>query len=66
LHALADVGVVTLERTRGTSGRPATIVRITDDGRTRFLSYIDELESVVRAVQERAQPSVAPRLAQQA
>jgi predicted ArsR family transcriptional regulator len=49
LHALAEEGVVTLERTRG-DGRPTTIVRITSDGRDRFLAYIDELESVVRAV----------------
>ena len=58
LHALAEVGVVTLERTTG-SGRPTTMVRITADGKTRFLAYVDELESVVRAVQESAaqQPS---------
>ena len=49
LHALAEEGVVTLERTRG-DGRPTTTVRITSDGRDRFLAYIDELESVVRAV----------------
>ena len=49
LHALAEDGVVTLERTRG-DGRPTTTVRITPDGRDRFLAYIDELESVVRAV----------------
>lgn len=60
LHALAEVGIVTLERVRG-NGRPATIVRITPDGRTRFLAYIDELESVVRAVQERASDGTAPR-----
>jgi predicted ArsR family transcriptional regulator len=35
-------------------GRPATIVRITADGRTRFLAYIDELESVVRDVHQRS------------
>jgi|SRR5271166_1870222 len=49
LHALAETGVVTLERTRG-AGRPTTTVRITEDGKARFLAYIDELESVVRAV----------------
>jgi predicted ArsR family transcriptional regulator len=53
LHALAEVGIVTLERLRG-NGRPATIVRITPAGRTRFLAYIDELETVVRAVHDRA------------
>jgi predicted ArsR family transcriptional regulator len=49
LHALAETGVVTLERTRG-NGRPSTLVRITEPGKARFLAYIDELEAVVRAV----------------
>jgi predicted ArsR family transcriptional regulator len=53
LHALAEVGVVTTERVRG-RGRPTTLVRITADGRKRFLAYIDELESVVRDVHQRA------------
>jgi predicted ArsR family transcriptional regulator len=53
LHALAEVAVVTTERVLG-HGRPATLVRITDDGRKRFLSYIDELETVVRNVQARS------------
>ena len=54
LHALAEVGVVAMERVTGVRGRPATTVRITDDGRRRFLSYIDELESVVRDVHQRS------------
>ena len=49
LHALAETGIVELERTTG-SGRPTTSVRITASGRARFLAYIDELEAVVRAV----------------
>ncbi len=49
LHALAETGVVTLARVRG-EGRPTTIVRITEPGKNRFLAYIDELETVVRAV----------------
>ena len=49
LHALAETGIITLSRTRG-KGRPTTIVRITASGRARFLAYIDELETVVRAV----------------
>jgi predicted ArsR family transcriptional regulator len=53
LHALAEVGIVTMERVRG-RGRPTTLVRITGDGRKRFLAYIDELESVVRDVHRRA------------
>jgi predicted ArsR family transcriptional regulator len=59
LHALAEVGVVTSERVRGL-GRPATIVRITDAGRTRFLTYVDELEAVVRGVQRQAEAAPAP------
>ena len=54
LHALAEVGVVQSERVRG-RGRPTTIVRISEAGRTRFLAYVDELESVVRGVQLRAE-----------
>ena len=53
LHALAEVGVVEMQRVTG-RGRPATTVRITGDGRRRFLAYIDELESVVRDVHERS------------
>ena len=64
LHALAEVGIVSLERVRG-NGRPTTIVRITEDGRTRFLAYIDELESVVRAVQTQAAAPSGARLATQ-
>jgi len=51
LHALAETGIVDLVRVRG-MGRPTTIVRITEHGRSRFLAYIDELEAVVRAVNE--------------
>jgi predicted ArsR family transcriptional regulator len=64
LHALAEVGVVTSERVRG-HGRPATIVRITEGGRARFLAYVDELEAVVRGVQQRAESPSARRLATQ-
>jgi predicted ArsR family transcriptional regulator len=53
LHALSEMGVVTLTRRRG-DGRPVTIARITKGGRDRFLAYIDELETVVRNVHERA------------
>ncbi|MBV8170616.1 MAG: transcriptional regulator [Candidatus Eremiobacteraeota bacterium] len=54
LTALAEMGVVATTRETG-HGRPTTICRITNTGRTRFLAYIDELESVVREVQEKAQ-----------
>jgi predicted ArsR family transcriptional regulator len=63
LHALADVGIVATEKQRG-AGRPLTIYRITRRGRQRFLAYVDELESVVHDVHERAVPAVSePRLA---
>jgi predicted ArsR family transcriptional regulator len=58
LHALAEVGIVRLERLRG-NGRPTTIVRITASGRKRFLAYIDELEAVVRAVHDRTHDDAA-------
>jgi predicted ArsR family transcriptional regulator len=58
VHALAELGIVSGERQRG-PGRPVTIYRITKRGRQRFLAYIDELESVVRDVQERSQRSIA-------
>jgi predicted ArsR family transcriptional regulator len=67
LHALAEVGIVELERVHG-NGRPTTTVRITRAGRKRFLAYIDELEAVVRAVQDRARddaPAKPRRLATQ-
>ncbi len=66
LHALAETGIVELARETG-NGRPATLVRITDAGKARFLAYIDELEAVVRAVNatepERAGAANALRLA---
>lgn len=66
LHALAETGIVTLERVRG-NGRPTTMVRISESGKTRFLEYIDELEAVVRAVNEsepeRSQTTPTLRLA---
>lgn len=64
LHALAEVDVVASERVRG-RGRPTTIVRITQDGRARFLAYVDELEAVVRGVQQRAEAPSSSRLATQ-
>jgi predicted ArsR family transcriptional regulator len=65
LHALAETGIVTLHRTRGV-GRPTTIVKITEAGRARFLAYVDELEAVVRAVQESSRRTAGEfRLARQ-
>jgi predicted ArsR family transcriptional regulator len=53
-----------MERVTG-RGRPSTTVRITDDGRRRFLSYIDELESVVRDVHQRSGEAANERWAAQ-
>jgi len=65
LHALAEVGIVATERVTG-SGRPTTIVRITEPGRRRFLAYVDELEVVVRDVHQRTAGTSTPdRLATQ-
>lgn len=53
LSALADMDIVSVSKETG-AGRPTTICRITKGGKTRFLAYIDELESVVRDVHERS------------
>jgi predicted ArsR family transcriptional regulator len=62
LHALAEVEILKVEKKRGI-GRPTTVYHITPRGRKRFLAYIDELESVVRDVQERAPQRVGRNLA---
>jgi len=67
LHALAETEIVTLERSRGRGrSRPTTTVRISAPGKARFLAYIDELETVVRAVQghrrEDDRDAASPRL----
>lgn len=59
LHALAELGIVQMERVTG-KGRPQTVVRITADGGARFLDYIDELESVVREVQRSRKRKSSP------
>lgn len=56
LFALAEMDIVTIAKELG-NGRPTTTCRITKSGRTRFLAYIDELETVVRDVHERADAS---------
>src|SRR5579864_4354971 len=53
LSALAEMDIVSVAKETG-GGRPTTVCRITKSGRTRFLSYVDELESVVRDVHERS------------
>ena len=59
LHALAEEQIVATERKRG-NGRPQTIVRITKTGRERFLTYIDELERIVREVQASTTSTASP------
>ena len=59
LHALAEMGIVEMRRITG-KGRPQTIVRITREGSERFMSYIDELESVVRDVQRARKRKASP------
>lgn len=61
LHALAEVAVVTIEKRKG-AGRPLTVYRISKRGRERFLAYVDELESVVRDVHERATEAAPSRI----
>lgn len=59
LTALAEMGIVVISKESG-SGRPTTTCRITKAGRTRFLSYIDQLEAVVRDVHAGAQAGAEP------
>jgi predicted ArsR family transcriptional regulator len=59
LAALAEMDVVTITKETG-HGRPTTICRITNTGRTRFLGYIDELEAVVRDVHTQASDGRQP------
>ena len=54
LTILSDAGLVEQWKGQG-AGRPQTLCRLTDSGRTRFLDYLSELERVIRdAVPERA------------
>lgn len=53
LSTLAEVDIVSVAK-ESNGGRPATICRISKSGRTRFLAYIDELETVVHDVHERS------------
>lgn len=59
LHALAEIGIVETRRITG-KGRPQTLVRITREGRERFLAYIDALEAVVREVQRSRKRKTSP------
>lgn len=59
LHALNEEGIVKTERRTG-SGRPQTILHITEAGRRRFLAYIDALEEIVRDVHRSARRTESP------
>lgn len=59
LHALAELGIVETRRITG-KGRPQTTVRITREGRDRFLDYIDALEVLVRDVQKARKRRASP------
>ena len=54
LHALREIDVVDAKRMRGANGRAQTVYRITGSGRARFLAYVDQLESLVHDVHQRA------------
>ena len=47
LTILSDAGLVEQWKGQG-AGRPQTLCRLTDSGRTRFLDYLSELERVIR------------------
>jgi len=59
LHALAEMGIVQTQKITG-KGRPQTIVRITAQGRSQFLDYVDALEAVVRDVQRARKNKPSP------
>ena len=59
LQVLHDAGFV--EVWKGFHrNRPQTLCRLTDDGRTRFLEYINVLENVVADALTAAKPAPAP------
>ncbi len=47
LRQLRDAGVIDM-RKKADTGRPRTLLRISAEGRRRFLAYLDVLEAVVR------------------
>ena len=60
LDCLAEAGLIEIEK--GYEGRrPQTRVKLTRDGRKRFVAYLAELERVVKDA--RTAPDVAPKLA---
>jgi DNA-binding MarR family transcriptional regulator len=61
LHVLHEAGLVSIEKGYD-NNRPQTLVRITADGRRRYLQYLSVLEQVVRDA-ARAAKAGAPPLA---
>jgi DNA-binding transcriptional ArsR family regulator len=63
IDVLQDAGLV--EAWRGSDGgRPQTLYRLSNEGRGRFVAYLEELEQVVRDALPRAsrKPERAPEL----
>ena len=59
LQTLQDAGMV--EIWKGTEGkRPRTLVRMTGDGRTRFVDYLGVLESIVAGALHGPAPASEP------
>ena len=58
LEVLRDAGLI--ELWKGFEGRrPQTVVRLTADGRRRFVAYLEELERVVRDALPKAESAPA-------
>jgi DNA-binding MarR family transcriptional regulator len=61
LQVLSEAGLIAIEKGYERN-RPQTIVRITPQGRARYLEYLDVLEQVVRDAASAAKAAVDPRL----
>jgi DNA-binding MarR family transcriptional regulator len=59
LATLQEAGLVSVDK-RFENNRPQTLVRITDEGRARYLDYLQVLEQVVRDAAEAAKAAGAP------
>ncbi len=59
LKTLEEAGVVRIEKTF-VNRRPRTTVYLSDEGKQRFLQYIDALEQVLKQAAERIQATEAP------
>ena len=61
LQVLSEAGLIAIEKGYERN-RPQTVVRITPQGRKRYLEYLDVLEQVVRDAARAAKVAVDPRL----